>query len=581
MLIIDDNMFRLAKMQAALLKVSSVNREENLRKYKQIVSEIDAKAFADVLDEMKQINKHNHSYESELSFLEEIEKVYDQLLELQTSFKRVCELYGDLDFKLSDLSRLNIQYIKSRIGAINAHLTNLKNIERNEEEIKQLNSQLRELLKQKSLLDCRLLELETSLRDNFASTEGRIVEDGKLIPTSVLNEYKKIGLDFNLLLSDTQTLEKLLSTAASSRTDKLDTLRTMEVCYNNMLSDESKQFLDGAKVDYLNAEYMLIMLKIVKLLSGEYTEYDMVVKKREDLLILIEDRFSCLKCLGKAKKQDRDLDPFVRTKVQEQSNTINGLVDCSRDIDKISKKISDLVTLTEKMTRQKADNQIMLTDTRELIEDKISMSDIVGTYLPIKEIRKGILPNQVVDVKSLPEKFNMVIVKQKTAGVISRVNKMVNKKRVDKKKSVSTISPDLVIVPKSLDNVSTHDGNDISQPVSLEIVVKEDVIDNNTNELPKLSIDKINDDLFETILPFEKTVMFSDRSDEEELNVEEEIVFPVVDKEDVVAELPTKPEDTDDSFWVVNDENQQLSFDEQVQMLILPENDEKVRKKVA
>ena len=43
MLDLDDNMFKLAKMLETLLKISSVDRKQNLEKYKKTVLEIDMK----------------------------------------------------------------------------------------------------------------------------------------------------------------------------------------------------------------------------------------------------------------------------------------------------------------------------------------------------------------------------------------------------------------------------------------------------------------------------------------------------------------------------------------------------------
>jgi len=92
MLIIDENMYRLAKMLETLLKVSNTNKEENLKKYIETVLQIDSKAHSDILEEIKHINEHNQSLEKELEFLEKIKKAYDQLLELQSSFKNICHI---------------------------------------------------------------------------------------------------------------------------------------------------------------------------------------------------------------------------------------------------------------------------------------------------------------------------------------------------------------------------------------------------------------------------------------------------------------------------------------------------------
>ena len=153
MLVVDDNMFKLAKMQETLLKVSGSNREENLNNYIKTVLEIDAKAYDDLLKEIKNIDGHNQTLEIELQFLEKIKKIYNQLLELQMSFKRVCELYSDKELELSDLSQLNIEYIDERINTITGYLTNLTNVDKNKERLKNLSDQLVVEEKRKISLD--------------------------------------------------------------------------------------------------------------------------------------------------------------------------------------------------------------------------------------------------------------------------------------------------------------------------------------------------------------------------------------------------------------------------------------------
>lgn len=175
MLIIDENMYRLAKMQEALLKVSNVNKEENLNKYKEIVLQIDTKAYADILEEIKHINKHNQSLEEELEFLDKIKVAYDQLLELQLSFKNICQINGNDDLKLSDLSRLNIDYIEERINAISGYLINIKNMESNKKKIQELSEELIVEEKKKDALDSRIKNLEETLRYNFINAEGRCI----------------------------------------------------------------------------------------------------------------------------------------------------------------------------------------------------------------------------------------------------------------------------------------------------------------------------------------------------------------------------------------------------------------------
>jgi hypothetical protein len=75
-LVFDDNMLKLAKMQETLLKATAKNRQENLEKYKNIVIEIDKQAFSSLLEEIKQVNNHNQTLEDELEFMEMIGKYY-------------------------------------------------------------------------------------------------------------------------------------------------------------------------------------------------------------------------------------------------------------------------------------------------------------------------------------------------------------------------------------------------------------------------------------------------------------------------------------------------------------------------
>lgn len=175
MLSFDDNMFRLAKMQETLLKVSTSNREENLRKYQEIVTQIDTNSFADILEKIKHIGEHNHSLEEELQYLEEIKGVYNQLLELQLSFKNVCEQYGSGNLKLSDLTQLNVEYLYNRINTISGYLINLKNIEQNKKKMQELNEQLVNEERKKELFTNRIKGLEEELVYNFINAEGRCV----------------------------------------------------------------------------------------------------------------------------------------------------------------------------------------------------------------------------------------------------------------------------------------------------------------------------------------------------------------------------------------------------------------------
>lgn len=611
MLVVDDNMFKLAKMQEALLKVSGSNREENLNNYIKTVLEIDTRAYDDLLKEIKHIDEHNQTLENELQFLEKIKKTYDQLLELQMSFKRVCELYSDKELELSDLSQLNIEYIDDRINAITGYLTNLRNIDKNKEKLESLSDQLVIEEKKKISLDNKLLEMESILRNNFIYAEGRFIDNGKLQYASVISEYKELGFDFNKLLSDTVFLSDTLNEFEKKKVELSESVKAAEICYNSVLSLESKQILNEINKEFVLIKYKLVMLKILKILSCNYVEYEDVLKKREQLLDLINYRLSCMETLG----IKISIDPFGRTKVREQLETILSLNDNSKTINKIRKEISLLSSRVDEMLKENSGYLAVLSDTRNLIESKVSFNDVDTTSIVFDFedmlVKKEITPNQVVDIRNISDKLNMYIIGQKTSSVLKRVNQMINNK-LEKEIEVKTnVVPELVIVPSASleeeikfdfdDEIREEEFQDSSLDEEDDIVVDlpldmvEDVKVQTQHEEP-LFVENA-DDMFVNVVPFVEPELFTDRSDEsvtknenaDDQNNEISHLENMVDNEDSALQFDYTEEEMPDAFWVTqgedtNDDDYVIpSFDEQVQMLINSENlgSSKTKKKVA
>ena len=587
MLVIDDNLLRLSKMQEALLRNSNENREENLRKYKQMVIEIDACAFADILEQIEHIDEHNHTLEEELKFLETIKECYTQLDELQSRFKNVCELYGNTTLVLSDLSKLNIDYIDSRISAISGYLINLKNIEDNKQRLEELSKQLVSEEKKKDYLSKKLLELECMLRDSLADSEGRFFEDGKLKYVSVLSEYQEIGFDFRRLLTDVSVLDGLLGQVSDEYNSASDKLRTAEICYNSVPSVDSKQILDEIGRDFAKVAYKLSLLKILKLLSENFDDYNLFKEKREKILSLFEYRLSYLKKLGVSVS----FDPFDNKKVQKQLDMLtNGmLVDNSKVVSGLIKEISQLNSRTEEMIKQNDEYLILLSDTRNLIESSIGFNDVDISSVEVSDdsVREVLVTdNLVVRVRSVSDKMNIGIVKQKTSGVIKRVNQMINSSVVTDKRASSFV-PELVVVPKKVEVQEEKIDNDVIQltPVGETVLEVDDNIVNTSltsNNKKDLIFDDSVTDIFETVVPFSEPMMFLDRTD----NV------VVSDKKDKDVEQPKEldelPElelhvDEDvsmpDVFWPsdnagsnLEEDDDQMSFEDGLRLLGI-END--------
>lgn len=624
MLVIDENMFRLAKMQETLLKVSNSNRDENLNNYKKLVKEIDTKAFSDILDEIKHINEHNHSLEEEVKFLETIKNAYDQLLELQSSFKKVCEMYGNRELQLSDLSKLNIDYIDNRINTINGYLVNIRNIDMNKKKIQELNEQLVVEEKNKIYLDNKLLEMERTLRNNFINAEGRFILNGELQFASVVSEYKSLDFDFNELLSDNSLLTVKLSELENKKMEISESVRVAEICYNNMLNTESKQILNELNSELLMVDYKLTMLKIIALISRNCIDYNDFVNKRKQLVDLIKYRVSCMKQLGKVIS----IDPFGRTKVEEQLEVVLSLPDNSKIINKIRKDLGELNLRTEEMLSQNNNYLISLNNTKELIEKRVGISDIniSSLELPFDElqIEEKVSENQVICVKNIPNTLNMNIASQKTSSVIKRVNRMMDRNSHEEKVAAEVITPELVIVSKAIDEMETKktsvgDGfkEDIDKgnifdnetvgilsdmSFELDDELEEDYCESKLQEGSIEDKSTVNDDLtglFETVIPFEEPSLFVDKTDESVVN---DLVLPNIDvtsadlnsvvPENIIQFQPTVSDSAvmPEAFWVTQEDTEPnleeettLSFDDQIKALLSTEDksDGMVRKKVA
>lgn len=643
MLVIDENMFRLARMQETLLKVSTSNRKENLTKYIDTVSEIDANAFKYIIDEVGHINEHNQSLEDELSFLEIIRNTYNQLVELQSNFKKNCEIYGDIELQLSDLSYIDIEYIENRINAIRGYLSNLKDIEDFKNKLEKLNEQLLIEQKKKISLDSRLEELEVILRRDFGSVEGRRIVDGKLEYTSVISEYEKIGFDYERLISDNEYLRSLLAQVNNEKSEIAEKVKVAEVCYNSLLNSESKQILDEINIEYLKIKYKLTMLEIINLLVKECNDYSSFVDKRKSMNELMKYRIVCMESLG----INVSIDPFGRTKVKEQLDSIKDVEDNSNIITSLMKEIANLNSSIESMMSQNNGYLIIINDMKNLVIDKTSFNDIdITPTVSFDEfmINRRVEDNQVVRVRSISSKFKMGIVRQKTASVIKRVNEMMNPVIVQNdfkiKTNKSEVVPELVIVPvepkKEEESLFVKPIFDFSVPVDADSIDKIDGLEINNKEASDdikfagsdfdFKIDEdddlefdnniedekeesfvsnvsvLNEDLnlFETVTPFEEPSFFVNKLEESDniasSNPVDKIDFDKIEFESKSSslELPMDEgfDEMPDVFWVTQDDSKkdesdedvkEPTFDEQISALLSFENNDngKIRKKVA
>lgn len=506
MLSIDD-LKKLAEMQVKLLKISYNDRDVNLEKYIDIVKQIDEFYFSNLLFEIEKVGEHNQTLEEELVYLEQISSIYDQVLVEQVKFRSVCELYGNKDLQLSDLSTVDKEYIDNRKSIISGYLINEKNIEDNKKELDLLSGNLRDEEKKNNELKKRLLGFEDVLRNNFISAEGRYLKGLDLQYVSVLTEYEGLGYDFKDLLYDSKRVEEILGDVYAEVRDADDKLKTAELCYNTLPDVDSKVILDEITLENIRCKYKLTMIKILSLLCSNIDNYDMFLKKRIDLLDLIKYRLDFVKKLG----INVSVDPFARTKILEQIKVVEALEDNSKNIHKVRKSINELNNRIEEMIAMRNSYKDEIVNVKDImivkdgedvsldnIEDT-SLNDIFTSNLDMKDIvveidtdtvdneDKVVLDNQVVSVRDIDSKLNMDIVIQKSNQVIKRVNEMINEVPINNHQDkVLDVVPELVIeqLESNEDLDLIEDKDDIEDKESIDLVedtnldMKDDLLDN-------------------------------------------------------------------------------------------------------
>lgn len=614
MLMIDDNMYKLAKMQESLLKVATGDRRYHLDNYIKNITMIDAKAYEELVRMMKDASKYNQTLEDELLYLEKIRKTYDDMMELQIRFRRVCEQYGSNNLVLSDMSLLNIDYVDNRISTISGYLNNINNIEHNKKKLESLNEQLVNEEKKRDFLSKKIEIFEKKLRDDFVHASFKQVVFGKLETFDIISEYSKLGYDVLSLLDNEEELNNKYNIINAQCADIGENYEAAKFCYDNLLNEESKKLVEEVEREFYLVKYKYIMLKILKLLSQKVDNYDLAKVKRETLTELINNRNVCLSKLGITNP----LNLLDVVGIDLQLKEISSLADSIKMIHSIRREISELTNRTEEMINENNNYLISLSDTKEMIVSKVGLNDFdITTFDDIvtEEVtnKKMVLGNQVTKVKGISSDFKLIIAKQKAKGVIDRIynmnfNKPINNSYVESEKEI----PELVIGPKEVitprvddvifddvrpEEVSFSNNDEEILVIEPDLVVfpikkeKEEAIffDKNSelNVIYKEKVETPMTDIFETTTPFVAPVMFSDRTDnimmprkEEELipKVKEEIVLPVLEDSSNVNQSDEMP----DAFWTMEnnggtleqEDKSELSFDEQINALLAETREE-------
>ena len=621
MLAIDDNMAKLLKMKEKLLEISSVNRNEVLEEYRALVTEIDSELYRDLYDRIKNANINKLSLEEQLEFLTDIKENYEDLYEFQCGYKSKYAKYSNEPLELSDMSKIFIARIEKRISDISGYLINSSNLAKNKKLLESLNMQLIQEEKKKLLQEEEFSILERELRENVINAEGRIYNaSGEREFSSIREEYEKIGINLKTILGNREELEQKLSEFTKLFNSAQEDLNASEVCYVNMPTDDTKKLYNDNLLNVALAKYKMTLLEIAKLISQDFSTYGQLLLKRNSIKRKIDVRL--YECLNELHFNVR-LDPFGRIKLDEQIQKIESIGNIKDKIAEIREQIQQLVAKNEELIDNSSSmlmdvySEISLLDSEQKNPDvtySVKSDSAVLPSVPLTVINdissgKSVVPsNKVINIKDVPNSLKLKIVRQKSTGVVSRVMKMIDGDAVTEERK-QTVSPQLVIekktdTDKALFSTESHvvdvETNDLPNNEIFNVPVEEikvgtdtsDVSEKNDEEgfeLPVQSGRQLDsdDDLFQTVVPFETPALFNDRYDDVSLrkvdNQSSNGLFVDLSNKDTRSLEDTMPE----LFWVTQDDEKEdnvesnaLSFDEQINALV-SDNDVKVKKLAA
>lgn len=570
----NENNIRLLEMTDSLLKSNAGNFSLNLEKFVSLAKDIDKFKYENLFNKINdQSNAHNQSLEDELKILEEIEKEYEQFNEFQYRLKDKYEGYSldGSNLELSNIEDIDIQAIVDRKNLINGYLVNVKKINDFKEKLKIYNEQLIVEDKKRISNEKIFVNLEDELKKLFVDSEGRVYskENNRFERTTVLSEYRANGFDLEKLFLDNGLLNNELSSAINHKNEEETELRTAEICYYNMPNKESQNVLNIYKLESVKANYKVSLLEIAKLVSNYEIDYESIVNKRNTLIEKIKYRKKMLEQLGVkffinslvSNNDDIvDFDSFTMfsKKINKQLESINKLGSNLGTIKDIRKEINYIDDELKELEIKNTEFMIGLNREVKYIKDNFSMSsvDISKVHDDIEldpfynltsEVKKVILPNQVINICDYVDGFRYSKVIEQTTGVIKRVNEMLGNADGFVPLDIDDeYVPELVIENSSdalVQNNEVTDDNGLfennylfddieiikdaetvqdTEEVQSNISSIDSQIDTNfsINNVPdNLEIDNTidslfvsnNDDLFKDEVPFESTKLFSDK----------------------------------------------------------------------
>lgn len=400
-------------------------------------------------------------------------------------------------------------------------------------------------------------------------------------------------------------IDELIITAENNRKDMDERLSTAQLCYNSAPNIENRLILDSIKTDTIKARYYLTLIKILKLLSARETDYYKAIDKRKELLDLSNYRRNCLEKIGVTFS----IDPFSRIKIEDQIELINGfgindreLADVKRSITLLSNRIDEMKKQNDSFLAEINHNKIMpIAESKKVTQPLPNIPHTESFNDKANEISDysiNVNPTKIIKISDASTNFMFERVKEKTTGVINRVNELIQDNSDDLELD---ITPEIVIEQSdNSDNLNKDEDIFIDEPQT-DLFVNDYKEVNEVSPIPiNINNSESEEDIFSQVTtPFDEPTLFNDRADDD-LFYDAPAITPK--KEPALSTTPVEEPQTTvqenesdvempDLFWDMQDTQEEnesqdniLSFEEGLAKLNLTEDnttDVKTRKLVA
>ena len=533
MLVIDDSKLKLLKMKEKMLELSPDKNEKTLAEYQKLAIDIDNECYKMIIDKIKSNNYHSLPFEEQVKFYNEIIEDYNYLNELQCRFKNEYAKYSSEELPLSLLSDIMIEDVKAKASQIEGYLVNIKNLKSNKIELDRLNQVLVHAVDEKKHAEDLMLEIRRKLKNDILNAKGRIQGiDGSLEVTSINLELANCGIDLNAVIDDDSLLDEAYG---AFKRDRDEAKETLNIALS--LPNRDDAICGMYMQELLKVNYRFNLLELLKEAFDNNNDYNLF----KDSLYKIEDLVKEIKNGLRELGIKYYINPFDYIKIKDYIAMFENVQDPQIVIDETKKTIAYLANMIDDM--EKANNEFLLSvndDITIVKEETPSVDDENTLYVNIdtftdeetKDIDeilndKEAKDNQVIRIHDLGEGFKKGRVKEKTRDVINRVYNMIKpKEQVEK-------LPELVIERK------------ISEPIQEE-----------PKQVEPLSEVTEEPDLFQEIEPFEKPILFDDRSDSGIFDNEPAPISS--NKQSVTNEMPKNKENQEfvmpELFWVPKEE---------------------------